>query len=50
MFHQVCRAIEPALPLLQVVKHWATIAASLSEAPRRRTGQLSRMKEAGHIS
>jgi hypothetical protein len=36
MFHQVCRAIEPALPLQSVLQRWPTLAEGLAEAPRKR--------------
>jgi hypothetical protein len=50
MFHQLCRAIEPPLPLREVVDDWSGIARALTEGPRQRKTQLNAMFQAGHLS
>ena len=42
MLNQLVRAIEPPLPLAQVIEQWNDISKSLAEPPRRRRPQLSR--------
>ena len=41
MLNQVARAIEPHLPLAQVIDEWNLISMSLSEPPRRRPLQIA---------
>ena len=41
MLHQVARAIDPCLPLTQVMVEWSDISRALAEPPRRRLSQLS---------
>ena len=41
MLNQVGRAIEPQLPLAQVIDEWNQISKSLSEPPRRRLPQIA---------
>ena len=51
MLNQVARAIEPNLPLAQVIDEWNQISKSLSEPPRRRLPQITeRFIQARHIS
>ena len=40
-YHQTIRAIEPQLPLDEMIRDWREIAAGLSEPPRRRRVQTS---------
>ena len=40
LLHQIQRAVEPALPLSEVVGCWNDIAQALAEKPRRRVSQL----------
>lgn len=40
MLHQIQRAIEPTLPLCEVLDSWNDIAQSLAESPRNRKPQL----------
>ena len=40
MLNQIARAIEPQLPLAQVIDEWNRISHSLSEPPRRRLPQI----------
>ena len=39
--NQTKRAIEPALPLAQMIENWNAISQSLAEPPRRRMPQLA---------
>ena len=41
MLNQVTRAIEPCLPLAQVIVEWNGISSVLAERPRRRLSQLA---------
>lgn len=41
LFHQLRRAIEPALSLQETVDEWNSIAQALAESPRERVDQLS---------
>ena len=41
VLNQVTRAIEPTLPLAQVLDEWNEISQSLAERPRQRLSQLS---------
>ena len=40
--NQVTRAIEPALPIAQMIDHWHAISAGMAEPPRKRTSQVDR--------
>jgi hypothetical protein len=40
LLHQIQRAIEPALPLHEVLGSWNDIAQALAEKPRNRRPQL----------
>ena len=40
MLNQVARAIEPHLPLAQVIDEWNQFSRSLSEPPRQRPLQI----------
>lgn len=42
VLNQVVRAIEPTLPLAQVLGQWNEISESLAERPRQRLSQLTR--------
>jgi hypothetical protein len=39
VFHQIVAAIQPALPLGEMVTNWNQIAKGLAEAPRQRKSQ-----------
>ena len=41
MLNQIARAIEPHLPLAQVIDEWNQISKSLSEPPRQRLPQIA---------
>jgi len=41
-YNQVKRAIEPRLPLEDMISGWNDIAKLLSERPRKRSSQISR--------
>lgn len=41
VLHQIQRAIEPALPLADVIDDWNEISKSLAEPPRQRQLQLT---------
>jgi hypothetical protein len=36
MFHQVCRAVEPATSLISILARWSGVARDLAESNRRR--------------
>jgi len=44
---QIKRAIEPSLPLAEVLSDWSDISKSLAERPRKRTIQLTNYFEHG---
>ena len=41
VLNQVSRAIEPLMPLAQIIGEWNDISSALAEPPRRRLPQLS---------
>jgi hypothetical protein len=41
VLHQIQRAIEPALPLADVIDDWNEISKALAEPPRQRQLQLT---------
>lgn len=44
MFNQIKRAIEPDLSMHLVFNNWQAIASGLAESPRKRKGQISKIK------
>jgi hypothetical protein len=44
MLALLCRAVSPALSLLDAVKRWAEIALRLAEPPRKRVRQRSKLE------
>ena len=50
MLNQVARAIEPHLPLAQVIAEWNEISEELADPPRLRSGQLEPYFDYSHTS
>lgn len=50
VFHQLKRAIEPELPLADVIDDWMDIASALAESPRKRTSQIASIFDLGQTS